>query len=66
MTISLEQSVYSVSEVEGEVEVCAMVTKGKLASNLRVEMIPMAGTAGEHINLLYRNLMQNFTNYCTL
>ena len=49
MTISLEQSAYTVREAEGMVEVCAVVTQGMLAPghSVSVQLSSMDGTAGE-------------------
>ena len=48
VTISLEQSAYSVSESQGMVEVCANVTQGMLAPghSVSVQLSTVEGTAG--------------------
>ena len=49
LIISLEQSAYSVSEVDGMVEVCAAITQGVLAQghSVSVQLSSMDGSAGE-------------------
>ena len=49
MTISLEQSAYTVSEADGMVEVCAVITQGVLAQGqfVLVQLSTMDGSAGE-------------------
>ena len=48
VTISLEQSVYSVAEADGVVEVCA-VLQGQLTRFVSVQLSSMDGTAGESL-----------------
>ena len=50
MTISLEQSVYSVAEADGFVEVCA-VLQGQLARDVNVELRTEGDTASEFIDV---------------
>ena len=45
MTVSLEQNVYSVAEVDGFVEVCA-VLEGQLTGFVSLQLSTMDGTAG--------------------
>ena len=47
LIISLEQSAYTVSEAEGMVEVCAVVTQGMLAPghSVSVQLSTVEGTA---------------------
>ena len=48
VTISLEQSVYSVAEADGFVEVCA-VLQGQLARDVNVELRTEGDTASEFV-----------------
>ena len=48
VSISLEQSVYSVAEADGFVEVC-VVLQGQLARNVNVELRTMGDTASEFV-----------------
>ena len=47
MIISLEQSIFSVAEVDGFVEVCAAVTQGQLPGFLGVQLSTIDVTASE-------------------
>ena len=48
VTISLEQSVYSVVEADGSVEVCA-VLEGELDRFVSIQLSTMDGTASESL-----------------
>ena len=50
VSISLEQSVYSVAEADGFVEVCA-VLQGQLARDVNVELRTEGDTASEFIDV---------------
>ena len=54
VSISLEQSVYSVAEADGSVEVCA-VLQGQLARDVNVELRTEGDTASEFIDVCLKS-----------